>query len=364
MDRSARAKACAAALAGAMAGGMALAGCSGGSENAGRAGNPGPASVRTSAPVPESGSDLQQQYVKVVDAVLPSVVKIQTDQGEGSGVVFDAQGDIVTNAHVVAGAKKIQVTSSGGGSPMNASLVGEFAADDLAVVKVAGASLKPASWGESSTAQVGQIVLAMGNPLGLSGSVTNGIVSALHRTVSTKGEGAFQGSTIADAIQTSADINPGNSGGALVTLDGQVIGIPTAAASDPQIGAAAPGIGFATPSDTVKRIVPQLIESGKVSNSGRAALGVAVRTIVDPQTGRRTAVAVVEVQKGGGAAKAGIRPGDLILGVNGTATPDQTALTTVLANLRPGQTVKVEIQKPDGSKKQVQVTLGQLPGGG
>ncbi|MBB6400331.1 putative serine protease PepD [Actinomadura coerulea] len=360
MDRSARARACAAALAGAAV----LAGCSGNSENAGRAGNAGPASVRTSAPVSESGSDLQQQYVKVVDAVLPSVVKIQTDQGEGSGVVFDAQGDIVTNAHVVAGAKKIQVTSSGGGSPMTASLVGEFAADDLAVIKVGGGSLKPASWGESSAAQVGQIVLAMGNPLGLAGSVTNGIVSALHRTVSTKGEGAFQGSTIADAIQTSADINPGNSGGALVTLDGQVIGIPTAAASDPQIGAAAPGIGFATPSDTVKRIVPQLIESGKVSNSGRAALGVVVRTIVDPQTGRRSAVAVVEVQKGGGAARAGIQAGDLILSVNGTATPDQTALTTVLANLRPGQTVKVEIQKPDGSKKQVQVKLGELPGGG
>ncbi|GGT87153.1 S1C family serine protease [Actinomadura citrea] len=360
MDRSARAKACAAALAGAMV----LAGCSGKSENAGNAGNAGPASVQTSPPVSGAGSDLQQQYVKVVDAVLPSVVKIQTDQGEGSGVVFDAQGDIVTNAHVVAGAKKIQVTSSGGGSPLNASMVGAFTADDLAVIKVGGGSLKPASWGESSKAQVGQIVLAMGNPLGLAGSVTNGIVSALHRTVSTKGEGDFQGSTIADAIQTSADINPGNSGGALVTLDGQVIGIPTAAASDPQIGAAAPGIGFATPSDTVKRIVPQLIESGKVSNSGRAALGVAVRTIVDPQTGRRSAVAVVEVQKGGGAAKAGIQKGDLILSVNGTATPDQTVLTTVLTDLRPGETVKVEIQKPDGSKKQVQVTLGELPGGG
>ncbi|GAA4332661.1 trypsin-like peptidase domain-containing protein [Actinomadura luteofluorescens] len=359
MDRSARARGTAAALAGAVV----TSGCSGKSENAGRAGNAGPASVRTSAPVSGAGSDLQQQYVKVVDAVLPSVVKIQTDQGEGSGVVFDAQGDIVTNAHVVAGAKKIQVTSSGGGSPANASMVGAFAADDLAVIKVGGVSLKPASWGESGKAQVGQIVLAMGNPLGLSGSVTNGIVSALHRTVSTKGEGAFQGSTIADAIQTSADINPGNSGGALVTLDGQVIGIPTAAASDPQIGAAAPGIGFATPSDTVKRIVPQLIESGKVSNSGRAALGVVVRTIVDPQTGRRSAVAVVEVEKGGGAAKAGIRPGDLILSVNGVATPDQTALTTVLADLRPGQTVKVELQRPDGSKKQVQVTLGQLPGG-
>ncbi|MEU8125441.1 trypsin-like peptidase domain-containing protein [Spirillospora sp. NPDC049024] len=357
MDRNARTKACAAAAAGALV----LAGCSGGTENAENAGNT--ASGQTSPPVSGAGTDLERQYERVVDAVLPSVVKIQTDQGEGSGVVFDAQGDIVTNAHVVAGARKIEVTSSGGGSPANASLVGAFAADDLAVVRVKGGSLKPASWGESGKARVGQIVLAMGNPLGLSGSVTNGIVSALHRTVSTKGEGSFQGSTIADAIQTSADINPGNSGGALVTLDGQVIGIPTAAASDPQIGAAAPGIGFATPSDTVKRIVPQLIESGKVSNSGRAALGVVVRTIVDPQTGRRS-VAVVEVQKGGGAAAAGIRPGDLILSVNGTATPDQSALTTVLANLKPGDKVKVEIQKSDGSKRQVQVTLGQLPGGG
>ncbi|MFD0540915.1 S1C family serine protease [Actinomadura luteofluorescens] len=107
--------------------------------------------------------------------------------------MFDAQGDIVTNAHVVAGAKKIQVTSSGGGSPANASMVGAFAADDLAVIKVGGVSLKPASWGESGKAQVGQIVLAMGNPLGLSGSVTNGIVSALHRTVSTKGRGPSRG---------------------------------------------------------------------------------------------------------------------------------------------------------------------------
>ncbi|WP_141578017.1 S1C family serine protease [Actinomadura sp. WMMA1423] len=360
MDRSARTRACAAAAAGALV----LTGCSGGSQNAEHTGNT--AAGQTSPPVSGTGAGtgLEQQYEKVVDAVLPSVVKIQTDQGEGSGVVFDAQGDIVTNAHVVAGAKRIEVTSSGGGSPAKASMVGAFAADDLAVVRVSGGSLKPASWGESGKARVGQIVLAMGNPLGLSGSVTNGIVSALHRTVSTKGEGSFQGSTIADAIQTSADINPGNSGGALVTLDGQVIGIPTAAASDPQIGAAAPGIGFATPSDTVKRIVPQLIASGKVSNSGRAALGVAVRTIVDPQTGRRSAVAVVEVQKGGGAAKAGIVPGDLILSVNGTATPDQTALTTVLANLKPGDTVKVEVQKSNGSKQQVQVTLGQLPGGG
>ncbi|NVI90843.1 trypsin-like peptidase domain-containing protein [Actinomadura sp. BRA 177] len=339
---------------------LALAGCSGG----GGGENAATSSAKTSAPVSGSATELQQQYEQVVDAVLPSVVKIQTDQAEGSGVVYDGQGHIVTNAHVVAGARKIQVTSSGGGATLDADLVGAFAADDLAVIKVNGGNLKPASWGDSGKAEVGQIVLAMGNPLGLAGSVTNGIVSALHRTVSTKGEGDFQGSTIADAIQTSAAINPGNSGGALVTLNGQVIGIPTAAASDPSVGGQAAGIGFATPSNTVKLIVPQLIESGKVANSGRAALGVTVRTIVDPQSGRRTAVAVVDVQNGSGAAKAGIRPGDLILSVNGTATPDQTALSSVLANLKPGDTAKVEVQQQDGSKKTVDVTLGELPGGG
>ncbi|MFI0483764.1 S1C family serine protease [Actinomadura sp. 9N215] len=354
MERKAKVKACAAVAAGTLA----LAGCSG-DEGAGST------AARTSAPVSAGpAADLQQQYEKVVDAVLPSVVKIQTDRGEGSGVVYDGHGNIVTNAHVVAGANRIQVTAASGGSPLNADPVGAFAADDLAVVKVSGGSLRPASWGESGKAEVGQIVLAMGNPLGLAGSVTNGIVSALHRTVSTKGEGDFQGSTIADAIQTSAAINPGNSGGALVTLSGQVIGVPTAAASDPSIGAPAAGIGFATPSDTVKRIVPQLIRSGKVSDSGRAALGVTVRTIVDPQSGRRSAVAVVEVQRGSGAAKAGIEPGDLVLSVDGTATPDQTALASVLANLSPGGIANVEIQRPDGKKQRVQVTLGELPGGG
>ncbi|WP_344905731.1 S1C family serine protease [Actinomadura meridiana] len=356
MNRNARLRAGAVVAAGALV----LAGCSddNGVNAAHQAGT-----ARTSAPVEGSASELQAQYEKVVDAVLPSVVKIQTDKGEGSGVVYDGNGDIVTNAHVVAGATKIKVTSSGGGSALDATLVGAFAADDLAVVKVNGGSLKPASWGESGKAEVGQIVLAMGNPLGLAGSVTNGIVSALHRTVTSQGEGDFPGSTIADAIQTSAAINPGNSGGALVTLNGQVIGVPTAGASDPSIGGPAAGIGFATPSDTVKRIVPQLIQSGKVSNSGRAALGVTVRTIVDPESGRRSAVAVVEVQRGSGAAKAGIQAGDLILSVNGTATPDQSALSSVLASLKPGDTVKVEAQKPDGSKKQVQVTLGELPGG-
>ncbi|MFB4314065.1 S1C family serine protease [Actinomadura sp. 21ATH] len=355
MDRKAKVRTAAAALAGALL----LGGCAGDAENAAPA-------ARRSTPVPAGGAaaELQQRYEEIVDAVLPSVVKIDTGEGEGSGVVYDGNGHIVTNAHVVAGAEEIEVTAASGGAPLKASLVGAFAADDLAVVKVPGGKLRAAAFDDSGKARVGQIVLAMGNPLGLSGSVTNGIVSALNRTVSTQRQGAFPGSTIAEAIQTSAPINPGNSGGALVTLSGKVVGIPTAAASDPGMGGAATGIGFATPSNTVKRIVPQLIENGEVTQSGRAALGVVVRTIIDPQSGRESAVAVAEVTRGGGAAKAGIREGDLILSVNGTATPSQTALSTVLAELKPGDTVKVRTQSPDGSKKEVDVTLGELPDAG
>ncbi|GGU08127.1 S1C family serine protease [Actinomadura livida] len=356
MNRNTSVKACAAAM-----GLLLAAGCSGGGD-----GDAGETAGAAPTPVAATGAaaEVQEQFERVVDTVLPSVVKIETGGGEGSGVVFDDQGHIVTNAHVVAGAREIRVTASSGGSPQKARLVGAFAPDDLAVVKVDGGSLKAAAWGDSTKLEVGQMVLAMGNPLGLAGSVTNGIVSALHRTVSTQGEGDFSGSTIADAVQTSAPINPGNSGGALVTLNGEVIGVPTAAAQDPGAGGAAPGIGFATPSDTVKRIVPQLIRSGEVSSSGRAALGVVVRTLIDPESGQGSAVAVVEVTRNSGAAKAGIEPGHLILSVNGTPTPDQTALTSVLANLDPGNTVPVEIQKQDGSKEEVKVTLGELPGGG
>ncbi|GAA2577281.1 trypsin-like peptidase domain-containing protein [Actinomadura fulvescens] len=342
----------------ALAGLALLTGCSGGE---GRKA----AVAATSAPAAggSAASQIEQQFEKVVGTVLPAVVEIDTDQGEGSGVVFDDKGAIVTNAHVVAGARKIEVTTASGGSPLRAELVGTFVADDLAVVRVSGGELpRPAAFGDSGGLKVGQMVLAMGNPLGLSSSVTNGIVSALGRTVSTKQEGAFPGSTVAGAIQTSAPINPGNSGGALVNLNGEVIGIPTAAASDPQMGGAAVGIGFAIPSNTVKSIAPQLIRSGKVGASGRAALGVTVRTVVDRDSGRQTAVGVVDVTKGGAADKAGIRPGSLILSVNGTATPNQTVLSEVLATLKPGDAAKVEIEQPDGTRKTTDVTLGQLPG--
>src|ERR1700760_2486077 len=160
---------------------------------------------------------------------------------------------------------------------LNASLVGAYPPDDLAVVHVDGArNLTSAAFGDSRALQVGDIVFAVGNPLGLASSVTEGIVSYNGRAVS-EGNGVELPST----IQTSAPINPGNSGGALVDLAGQVVGIPTLAAVDQQEGGAAAGIGFAIPASTVKLIVPQLIASGHVTNSGRAALGIAGADAVD-----------------------------------------------------------------------------------
>jgi putative serine protease PepD len=206
---------------------------------------------------------LQEQYEEVIEHVLPSVVQINTSSATGSGVVYDDRGDIVTNAHVVGDSRQVEVLPSTGGETLIGRVLGADPADDLAVVRVtsdAGA-LHPATFGPSADVRAGQIVLAMGSPLGLTGSVTQGIISATRRTV-TESEASGGGTTtIDDALQTSAAINGGNSGGALVNLDGQVIGIPTAAARDPEAGSA-PGIGFAIPSDTVTDIAPKLIRGG------------------------------------------------------------------------------------------------------
>jgi putative serine protease PepD len=294
---------------------------------------------------------LQQQFVKVVKQVGPSVVLIQTSGGLGSGIVFDAKGNVVTNDHVVDNASRFQVTLANG-KRYPARLVGSFPADDLAVLHVDAGGLQPAAFADSSSLQVGDVALAIGNPLGLQSSVTEGIVSALGRTVNEE-----NGVTLPSVIQTSAPINPGNSGGALVDLQGQVIGIPTLAATDPELGGGtAPGIGFAIPGNTVSDIATQLISQGKVTSSHRAWLGVEVAATTSG------GVLVSQVAAGGPAAKAGIRAGDLVTAVNGTATPDQASLADVLAGLRPGQAVAVSVVHPDGARRTVRVTLGQFPG--
>jgi putative serine protease PepD len=196
------------------------------------------------------------------------------------------------------------------------------------------------------------VALAIGNPLGLQSSVTEGIVSALGRTVNEE-----NGVALPNVIQTSAPINPGNSGGALVDLQGRVIGIPTLAATDPQLGGgAAAGIGFAIPSNIVRDVAAQLIGQGKVTNSHRAWLGVEVAATTSG------GLLITEVQPGGPAAKAGIRAGELITAVNGTATPDPATLADVLAGLNPGQTVNVAVTSPGGAERTLRVTLGQLAG--
>ncbi|MGN9836956.1 S1C family serine protease [Nonomuraea sp. H19] len=306
---------------------------------------------------------LEAAYQKVITDVLPSIVQINTRVGLGSGIVFDSQGHIVTNAHVVGQATEMEVTVATGGAVRRATLVNSFGPGDLAVIKVDKPDgLRPATFGDSSKLRVGQIVLAMGNPLGLSGSVTNGIVSALGRTVTEPQNPRSPGATIANAIQTSAAINPGNSGGALVDLSGHVIGIPTLAALDPQLGGGnAPGIGFAIPSNTAADIATQIVKNGKVTNTHRAALGIRGSTVVGPD-GQPSGVGVAEVEPGAAADKAGIRAGDVIVSINGTKTPTMALLAETLTTLKPGDRAKVGVIRPDGTEETIDVTLGELPG--
>ncbi len=306
----------------------------------------------TPARAAASATDLQTAYERVVQRVSPSVVQIESDDGLGSGVVYDGDGHIVTNDHVLGDGRTFTVTLASG-AEHKATLVGAFSPDDLAVIRLESGNPPAATFAaDSAKLRVGQLALALGNPLGLRSSVTQGIVSSVGRTVS-EGNGAV----IAAAVQTSAAINPGNSGGALIDIDGNVIGIPTLAATVSELGGSqAAGIGFAIPASTVRRIAGQLISSGKVTDSGRAFLGVSVATLVSGD-----GVVVANVTADSAADKAGIVRGDVITSVAGTEITSGDDLSVRLAELAPGQTVPVTIQRPDGTKKTVQVKLGETP---
>ncbi|MET9967530.1 trypsin-like peptidase domain-containing protein [Streptomyces sp. NPDC006356] len=304
--------------------------------------------------------DLQDGYLKVIEDVLPSVVQIQARNDLGSGVVYDGQGHIVTNAHVVGDERTFRVTTANSEDELTARLVSSYPEQDLAVIRLEDApdGLKAARFGDSSQVEVGQIVLAMGSPLGLSSSVTQGIVSATGRTVTEGSGNGGTGATIANMVQTSAAINPGNSGGALVNLDSRVIGIPTLAAVDPGLGeGAAPGIGFAIPASTVKSIADQIIKDGRVTDSGRAALGITGRTVVNGDY-RAAGVAVVEVLAGGAADRAGLRRGDIITRLGDEDITTITSLAEALAADKPGERTTLTYTR-NGSEKTVDVTLGE-----
>ncbi len=331
-----------------------LTGCSGSGESATKDG------LTNRAAAPGVDSDLQSAYQRVIKDVLPSVVQIRARGDLGSGVVFDDQGHIVTNAHVVGEEKTFAVTIANHEDELDATLVYSYPEQDLAVVKLDRVpdGLKAASFGDSGEVEVGQIVLAMGSPLGLSSSVTQGIVSATGRTVSEGRGGGGTGATLPNMVQTSAAINPGNSGGALVGLDGRVIGIPTLAATDPSLGGnAAAGIGFAIPASMVRTVADQIVKDGKVTDSGRAALGITGRTVVGDDF-QPAGVAVVEVQKGGAADKAGIEAGDIIIGVGDMGITTITSLSEAVVDQRPGDRTTVTYTR-NGDEKTVAVTLGE-----
>ncbi|MEV3931842.1 trypsin-like peptidase domain-containing protein [Streptomyces sp. NPDC053728] len=321
---------------------------------------PAAAPARQAAPVQDVG-DLENRYRTVIKDVLPSVVQVGAGDGLGSGIVYDDKGHIVTNAHVVGDEKTFDVSVATGEKVLKASLVSAYPEQDLAVIKLDDApdGLRAAEFGDTDEVEVGQIVLAMGSPLGLSSSVTQGIVSAVGRTVSESRSGGGTGATLADMVQTSAAINPGNSGGALVNLDSEVIGIPTLAATDPQLGdSAAPGIGFAIPVSMVRTVADQIIESGKVTDSGRAALDITGRTVVDDAY-KPAGVAIVSTKKGGAAEKAGLRAGDIVTRVGDTRVTTITSLSEALAGDKPGEKVRVTYTR-GGASKTAEVTLGEI----
>jgi len=318
----------------------------------------------TTAQTGQSAASLNEVPVAVAATFRRSVVQIDvvTAQGAGlgSGTIIDSRGYIVTNDHVVAGAKQIKVELYDG-LTVPAQLTGLYPPEDLAVIKIAPVPhMAVATIGDSSKLNIAEYVMAIGNPLGITQTVTSGIVSALGRTVP-----VGPGVELIDAIQTDAAINPGNSGGALVDLEGELIGVPTLTILNPTFNAPASGVGFAVPSNRVKLIVPQLIATGHVSHTGRASLGVGVVTVDASVAAQYNlpvdhGVLIVSTTPNGPAARAGLRAGDVILQTDNTPVTGVQSLGDDLLSKSPGDTVAVTINR-GGQQMTVNVTLGGLP---
>ncbi len=317
----------------------------------------------TSTPAPGNGNTCDA--ITVSNDVLPAVVTVsaigQSGGGTGTGEIIRNDGYIVTNNHVISaavdGGTLSVLLSSGVQAP--ADLVGRDPRSDLAVLKIDKTNLPTVPWGNSSAVVVGQPVVALGAPLGLSGTVTSGIVSALGRTVPVPGDNG-QNAILANAIQTDASINPGNSGGALVDCKGALIGINSAIATVPnsagQTGGGSVGIGFAIPADFAHAIVDQIIATGKVTYP---YFGISVAPL-PPAAAEELKVPgglyVVSVVEGGPAAQAGLQEGDVITEVNGHPATSVDVLTQTVMTTKAGQTVPVTYVR-DGQTHTAQVTL-------
>lgn len=287
-------------------------------------------------------------------AVQPAVVQLNVGgadgEGTGSGFVISEDGYVITNHHVVAGAGEDSAleVSFMDGSTATGRLVGSDPGYDIAVVKVDRAGLATVPLGSSSSLQVGESVIAIGSPLGLQGTVTSGIVSALDRPV-TAGGGVEQTSFI-NAIQTDAAINPGNSGGPLINAAGSVVGVNSAIATMGQFGGSGSiGLGFAIPIDTVDRIVNEIINTGA---SSTPIIGVELDSEYSGDGAR-----VASTTAGGPAAAGGVQDGDVITAINGRIVPDSTSLIVAIRAQAPGEQVTLTILR-DGNTADYPVTLG------
>ena len=314
----------------------------------------------TAAPSVPAASLPAGSVEQVAAKVVPSVVKLETDMGraseEGSGIILSSDGLILTNNHVVEGAKGGDTTITlADGRTTKFTLVGTDPSSDIAVVKADGVSdLTPITIGSSANLKVGQDVVAIGSPLGLEGTVTTGIISALNRPVAAGGDIRNQ-NTVLDAIQTDAAINPGNSGGALVNMNGELVGVNSAIATLGGDSAAAQsgsiGLGFAIPIDQAKRIADELIKTG---NASHASLGVQVGNDAGSHGAK-----IVEVTSGGAAAAAGLPSGVVVTKVDDRVIGSADALVAAVRSKAPGDKVTLTYLDPSGKPQTVQVTLGK-----
>ncbi|HYZ32113.1 MAG TPA: trypsin-like peptidase domain-containing protein [Crenalkalicoccus sp.] len=271
--------------------------------------------------------------------------------GAGSGFIIAPSGYIVTNNHVVGNATRV-VVSLQDGTDYPARVVGSDDLTDLALLKVEPRGALPAvPWGSSASLRIGQWVLAAGNPFGLGGSVTSGILSARGREI---GAGPFD-----DFLQTDAAINPGNSGGPLFNTAGEVVGISTAIYSPSGANA---GIGFATPADLARPVIEQLLRDGRVE---RGWLGVSVQDLVaeDGQAPPRRGVLIAGVERNSPAARAGLRQGDIVVALNGDRLDSSRALVRSVAAAAPGQTVRLTVLR-DAREREMSVQVGRRPNQG
>jgi putative serine protease PepD len=317
--------------------------------------------------------------VTTAAAVSPSVVAISVtsgqSSGQGSGVIFDTSGHILTNNHVVmAGGQTPQITVTlNDKRTYDAAVVGTDPSTDLAVIKLTDApkDLKAIALGDADALKVGEPVMAVGNPLGLAGTVTTGIVSALNRPVTTSaqesadpfGQQPASEPVVTNAVQTSAAINPGNSGGALVNGGGQLVGINSSIASLGSSGGSSAqsgniGIGFAIPVNEAKSVADQLIKSGKAAH---AFLGVSSRDdVVADGSAKRAAAVITNVSSETPADKAGLKAGDAIVAVDGEPVDGALSLVAQVRERTAGDKVTLKVLR-DGQTREVSVTLANRP---